>query len=321
MKIGEMNELRILRFTSVGAYLGELETRINEEISDIEDIEQPKEDLIPEEESLSSKYIRSTKVSREVDLTRDKDGILLPNKYITDEMEVDDIINVFVYRDSEDRPVATTETPLIKMNGFAYLKITSVNFFGAFADWGLEKELMIPFKEQNLKVEEGRYYLTCLLLDDKTDRVFGSTRVQRYFQFCDEQFENDEEVSLLICETTDLGVKVVVNDKYSGLIFHNDISRPVKRGDWTTGYVSNVREDGKLDIRLDKSGYVKIEGSAEKLLEILKVQKTLNLTDKSDPEIIRETVGMSKKTFKQAVGNLYKQKLITLEEDRINYLG
>lgn len=321
MKIGEMNELRILRFTSVGAYLGELETTINEEISDIEDIQQPQEELIPEEESLSSKYIRSSKVSREVDLTRDKDGILLPNKYITDEMEVDDIINVFVYRDSEDRPVATTETPLIKMNGFAYLKITSVNFFGAFADWGLEKELMIPFKEQNLKVEEGRYYLTCLLLDDKTDRVFGSTRVQRYFQFCDEQFESEEEVSLLICETTDLGVKVVVNDKYSGLIFHNDISRPVKRGDWTTGYVSNVREDGKLDIRLDKSGYIKIEGSAEKLLEILKVQKTLNLTDKSDPEIIRETVGMSKKTFKQAVGNLYKQKLITLEEDRINYLG
>lgn len=316
-----MNELRILRFTSVGAYLGELETKKSEENSEVEEIEQQQEDIVPEEASLSSKYVRSTKVSREVDLSRDQEGILLPNKYITEEMEVDDVISVFVYRDSEDRPVATTETPLIKMNGFAYLKITSVNFFGAFADWGLEKELMIPFKEQNLKVEEGRYYLTCLLLDDKTDRVFGSTRVQRYFQFCDEQFENDEEVSLLICETTDLGVKVVVNDKYSGLIFHNDISRPIKRGDWTTGYVSNVREDGKLDIRLDKSGYIKIEGSAEKLLEILKVRKTLNLTDKSDPELIRETVGMSKKTFKQAVGNLYKQKLIALEEDRINYLG
>lgn len=317
MNIGEMNELRILRFTSVGAYLAELETKKSEENSEVEEIEHQQEDIVPEEASLSSKYVRSTKVSREVDLSRDQDGILLPNKYITEEMEVDDIINVFVYRDSEDRPVATTETPLIKMNGFAYLKITSVNFFGAFADWGLEKELMIPFKEQNLKVEEGRYYLTCLLLDDKTDRVFGSTRVQRYFQFCEEQFENDEEVSLLICETTDLGVKVVVNDKYSGLIFHNDISRPIKRGDWTTGYVSNVREDGKLDIRLDKSGYVKIEGSAEKLLEILKVQKTLNLTDKSDPELIRETVGMSKKTFKQAVGNLYKQKLIALEEENI----
>ena len=327
MKIGEMNELRILRFTSVGAYLGELENTTTEEFpEEIEyiDSEEEIEEADFQEESLSSKYTRSAKVSREIDIKedRDNDGVLLPNKYITEEMEIDDIITVFVYRDSEDRPVATTETPKIKMNGFAFLKVTSVNFFGAFADWGLEKELMIPFKEQNLKVEEGRYYLTCLLLDDKTDRVFGSTRVHRYFQFCDEQFDENEEVSLLICETTDLGVKVVVNDKYSGLIFHNDISRPIKRGDWTTGYVSKVREeDGKLDIRLDKAGYVKIEGSAEKLLEILKVEKTLAITDKSDPELIREMVGMSKKTFKQAVGNLYKQRLITLEKDRITYIG
>ena len=326
MKIGEMNELRILRFTSVGAYLGELDTVDSEENSkEIEyiDDEEDEEFDLPEE-LLSSKYTRQPKVSREIDINveRDNDGVLLPNKYITDEMEIDDIITVFVYRDSEDRPVATTETPKIKMNGFAFLKVTSVNFFGAFADWGLQKELMIPFKEQNLKVEEGRYYLTCLLLDDKTDRVFGSTRVHRYFQFCDEQFDDNEEVSLLICETTDLGVKVVVNDKYSGLIFHNDISRPIKRGDWTMGYVSKVREeDGKLDIRLDKSGYVKIEGSAGKLLEILKVEKTLNITDKSDPELIRETVGMSKKTFKQAVGNLYKQRLITLDKDKISYVG
>lgn len=329
MKIGEMNELRILRFTSVGAYLGELDENQDEVLTEDDASSFDEDGFIEEEEeieSLSSKYTKSGKkssYSREIDISseRDNDGVLLPNKYITTEMEIDDIINVFVYRDSEDRPVATTETPIIKMNGFAFLKVTSVNFFGAFADWGLEKELMIPFKEQNLKVEEGRYYLTCLLLDDKTDRVFGSTRVQRYFQFCDEQFESDDEVSLLICEITDLGVKVVVNDAYSGLIFHNDISRPIKRGEWTTGYVAKVREDGKLDIRLDKSGYVKIEGSAEKLLEILKVRKTLNLTDKSDPEIIRETVEMSKKTFKQAVGNLYKQKLISLDNDKITYLG
>lgn len=325
-----MNELRILRFTSVGAYLGELDKIDSEVTSEIEEIEADEADEEIEEEddfadnSLSSKYLSSSKVSREIDINedRDTDGVLLPNKYITDEMEIDDIITVFVYRDSEDRPVATTETPKIKMNGFAFLKVTSVNFFGAFADWGLEKELMIPFKEQNLKVEEDRYYLTCLLLDEKTDRVFGSTRVHRYFYFCDEEFDENEEVSLLICETTDLGVKVVVNDRYSGMIFHNDISRPIKRGDWTTGYVSKVREeDGKLDIRLDKSGYVKIEGSAGKLLEILKVEKTLNITDKSDPELIRETVGMSKKTFKQAVGNLYKQRLITLDKDKITYFG
>lgn len=275
MKIGEMNELTLLRFTSVGAYLGD----------------------------------------------EQGNDVLLPNKYITDEMDLDDVINVFVYRDSEDRAVATTETPKIKLNGFAFLKVTAVNYFGAFVDWGLEKELMVPFREQNLKLEEGRYYLTCLLLDESTDRVFGSTRVNRYFEFCDHEFDPDEEVSLLICETTDLGIKVVVNDRYSGMIFHNDISRPIKRGDWTTGYVSNVREDGKLDVRLDQTGYVKVEGSAERLLEILKVRKKLSITDKSDPELIRETVGMSKKTFKQAVGNLYKQRLISLEPDSITYIG
>lgn len=270
-----MNELTLLRFTSVGAYLGD----------------------------------------------EQGNDVLLPNKYITDEMDLDDVINVFVYRDSEDRAVATTETPKIKLNGFAFLKVTAVNYFGAFVDWGLEKELMVPFREQNLKLEEGRYYLTCLLLDESTDRVFGSTRVNRYFEFCDHEFDPDEEVSLLICETTDLGIKVVVNDRYSGMIFHNDISRPIKRGDWTTGYVSNVREDGKLDVRLDQTGYVKVEGSAERLLEILKVRKKLFITDKSDPELIRETVGMSKKTFKQAVGNLYKQRLISLEADSITYIG
>ena len=275
MKIGEMNELTLLRFTSVGAYLGD----------------------------------------------EQGNDVLLPNKYITDEMDLDDVINVFVYRDSEDRAVATTETPKIKLNGFAFLKVTAVNYFGAFVDWGLEKELMVPFREQNLKLEEGRYYLTCLLLDESTDRVFGSTRVNRYFEPCEHEFDPDEEVSLLICETTDLGIKVVVNDKYSGMIFHNDISRPIKRGDWTTGYVSNVREDGKLDVRLDQTGYVKVEGSAERLLEILKVRKRLSITDKSDPEVIRETVGMSKKTFKQAVGNLYKQRLISLEPDSITYIG
>lgn len=271
MNIGEFNNLTILRFTSVGAYLAD------EEDNDV----------------------------------------LLPNKYLTDDMLIGDEVDVFIYRDSEDRVVATTETPYIEMGGFAYLKATAVSHFGAFVDWGLEKELMVPFKEQNLKLEEGRYYLTHLFLDDQTDRVVGSTRVQRYFQFCEEEFDPESQVDLLICETTDLGVKVVVNNKYAGLIFRSDISKNIKRGDYVKGYVAKVREDGKLDIRLDKVGYDKISGSAEELLKILQRDKTLNLTDKSDPDDIRELVGMSKKTFKQAVGNLYKQRLITLGDGKI----
>jgi hypothetical protein len=272
MNIGEYNDLTILRFTSVGAYLAD---------------EQDNE-------------------------------VLLPNKYLTDDMLLDDVVNVFVYRDSEDRAVATTEKPLIEMGGFAYLKATAVSHFGAFVDWGLEKELMVPFKEQNLKLEEGRYYLTHLFLDEQTDRVVGSTRVNRYFQFCEEEFEPETEVDLLICETTDLGVKVVVNNKYSGLIFRSDISKPIRRGDYIKGYVAAVRDDGKIDVRLDKTGYDKISDSAKELLELLQREKSLNLTDKSDPDTIREVVGMSKKTFKQAVGNLYKQRLITLGDGQIS---
>jgi uncharacterized protein len=272
MNIGEYNDLTILRFTSVSAYLAD---------------EQDNE-------------------------------VLLPNKYLTDDMLLDDVVNVFVYRDSEDRAVATTEKPLIEMGGFAYLKATAVSHFGAFVDWGLEKELMVPFKEQNLKLEEGRYYLTHLFLDEQTDRVVGSTRVNRYFQFCEEEFEPETEVDLLICETTDLGVKVVVNNKYSGLIFRSDISKPIRRGDYIKGYVAAVRDDGKIDVRLDKTGYDKISDSAKELLELLQREKSLNLTDKSDPDTIREVVGMSKKTFKQAVGNLYKQRLITLGDGQIS---
>ncbi|MDX2361303.1 MAG: S1-like domain-containing RNA-binding protein [Crocinitomicaceae bacterium] len=271
MKIGEFNELTLLRFTSVGAYL-----------ADDED-----------------------------------NDVLLPNKYLTDDMGLDDLVEVFVYRDSEDRAVATTEEPYIEMNGYAYLKVTSVNHFGAFVDWGLEKELMIPFKEQNLKLEEDRYYLTRLMLDESTDRVIGSTRVQRYLEECTKEYDPNEEVDIMICDITDLGVKVIVEERYSGLIFNSNISRKLGRGELTKGYVSLVREDGKLDVLLDKVGFEKIDESAERLLDILKKKGQLSITDKSDPETIRETVGMSKKTFKKAVGSLYKQRLIVLEKDRI----
>lgn len=272
MNIGEFNDLEILRFTSVGAYLGD------EEGNDV----------------------------------------LLPNKYLTEDLEIGERIKVFVYRDSEDRAVATTEIPLIELGSFAYLRVNSVDFFGAFADWGLEKDLMIPFKEQNKKLEEGQYCLTYLLLDEQTDRVYGSTKVNRYLEPCEEDFRPNQEVNLLICDKTNLGVKVIVNDRYSGMIFRSDLSRPLQRGERTAGFIYNVREDGKLDVRLEPAGYVKVPDSAEKLLAILKTRGRIPFTDKSDPDLIREELGMSKKTFKQAVGALYKQRLIILETNGIS---
>ena len=274
MKVGEYNNLIILRFTSVGAYLSD---------------DQENE-------------------------------VLLPNKYLDETMFINDKINVFVYRDSEDRIVATTEDPSIKMNGFAYLKATSITNFGAFVDWGLEKELMIPFKEQNLKLEVGRYYLTYLFLDEKTDRVVGSTRINKYLKKCTDELKPEMNVDLLICENTDLGVKTIVNNKYGGLIFRNDISKEIKRGDIIKGYVSNLRQDGKIDVRLNMSGYEKIKPIAEKIFNLLKKNKTINLTDKSSPEDIRETLGISKKTFKQVLGNLYKRRLIKLNKTNISII-
>lgn len=271
MKLGDYNDLKILRFTSVGAYLGD------EEGNDV----------------------------------------LLPNKYLTDEMDIDDVVCVFLYRDSEDRLVATTEDPKIILGQFAYLKVNSVNFYGAFMDWGLEKELMIPFREQKKKLEEDHSYLVHLMMDTSTDRLVGTTKVDKYLKPCTNELSTGDKVQLLICENTDLGTKVIVENKFKGLIFKNDVVRNIHRGQKTTGYVSNVRNDGKLDIRLEKEGYDKVSGSSEKLLRMLQEHKELQLTDKSDPDDIREIAGMSKKTFKQAVGNLYKQRLIRLESDRI----
>lgn len=208
MKIGEVNKLQILRFTSSGAFLGDGEGN----------------------------------------------DVLLPGKYLNDDMQEDDLIDVYLYRDSEDRLVATTERPFIELNGFAYLKVIEVTGFGAFMDWGLEKDLMVPFREQNKKLEEGKTYLTCLLLDEATDRLYGSTKVNRYLQDCKESFDHSREVDLLICDKTDLGVKVIVNNRYSGLIYHNDVSRPLTTGTMTKGFIFNVREDGKLDVRLDPVG-------------------------------------------------------------------
>jgi predicted RNA-binding protein (virulence factor B family) len=275
MNLGKYNTLRILRLTTVGAYLGD------EEGNDV----------------------------------------LLPNKYVTQEMSVGEDVNVFLYKDSEDRLVATTEKPYITLNEFAYLQVKQLTPFGAFLDWGLEKDLLVPFREQTSKLEEEKYYLIYLKLDEETNRLVATAKTNKYFTTDTSELELNQEVDLLICETFDLGVKIVVNGKFLGIIYHNDVNRKLRRGDYTKGFVYNIREDGKLDVRLEVSGYAKVEPNAEKLLAILNNRNgVLYLTDKSDPDDIREAVGMSKKTFKQAVGNLYKQKKIRINPDSIEIL-
>ncbi len=253
----------------------------------------------------------------------DEEGndVLLPKKYLSDDLMEGETISVFVYRDSEDRLVATTEIPKIRLNGFAYLYIKDTTPFGAFADWGLEKDLLIPFKEQGVKLEEGKSYFVCLLLDESTNRLYGSTKIDKHLKPCSEELPVNSRVDLLILNQSDLGYKVIVNDQYSGLIYHNDVSKILKPGQEMDGYVSKVREDGKLDIRLEESGYGKIDDASSRLLSLLQRKGHLQINDKSDPDDIRETVGMSKKTFKQAAGALYKKKLIRFTDSGMDYIG
>jgi len=233
---------------------------------------------------------------------------------------IGDKITVFLYKDSEDRLVATTEHPKINLYGYAYLKTTSVNLYGAFLDWGLEKELLVPFKEQNQRMEEGKSYLVTLQLDQATDRLYASMKVNKFLKPCSDFDLAGKEVELLICEKTDLGLKVIADDLYQGIIYRNDINKPLKRGERLRGYVLNVREDGKLDIRLEQIGVKRFDDAEEKLMSLVKEIGLLPLTDKSDPDQIREIAGMSKKLFKQTVGKLYKNRHIDITPEGIQLI-
>ena len=242
--------------------------------------------------------------------------VLLPKKYLLPENVEGEELSVFVFKDSENRIVATTETPLILLGEFAYLEVVHNNPFGTFVDWGLDKDLMVPYGEQTHKLEEGEKYLYTLRYDYATDRLFGSMKIKKLLEPCREDLTN-QEVDLLICEPTQLGRNVIVNNRYSGLIFHNDITKIIQRSERMKGFVKTVREDGKLDIVLNPTSFEKYDQATEKILQILERSNKLELSDKSDPNEIRVKLGMSKKTFKQAIGKLFKARKIAIYPDYI----
>ncbi|RMG87178.1 MAG: GntR family transcriptional regulator [Bacteroidetes bacterium] len=251
----------------------------------------------------------------------DEEGqeVLLPNKYVPEDMLIGDEIEVFVYNDSEDRPVATTRKPRLIRGEFGYLKVREVNPVGAFLDWGLEKDLLVPFREQKKDMVAGRSYLVYLYLDEKTNRLVATAKIGRYFETEHIDVREGDEVRLLIAERTDLGVNVIVNNRYRGLIFNDSIHKPLRPGQKTTGWVKQVRPDKKLDITLQPQGYKQVvEPNAQHILEQLHFfNGYLDLNDKSDPAEIAERLHMSKKVFKKAIGALYKQRLIRIERDGI----
>ncbi|MES2198763.1 MAG: S1-like domain-containing RNA-binding protein [Chlamydiota bacterium] len=251
---------------------------------------------------------------------RDHDSdqeVLLPNKYVPKDLDLGDSIDVFLYTDSEDRIVATTLIPKISLHEIAVLEVKDVTGFGSFLDWGLEKDLFFPFAEQDGRVQKGDKVTVCLCLDERTDRLFASAKIK---EFRDREItvKEGDEVDLLIGGESDLGYQVVINNLHIGLIFFDKVFRPLSKGEKIKGFIEKIREDGKIDVSLQKKGYIQVVDSQELLLKKLKENNgVLYLTDKSDPEEIVRELMMSKKVFKKCLGALYKQRKIKIEEDRI----
>jgi predicted RNA-binding protein (virulence factor B family) len=253
----------------------------------------------------------------------DEEGndILLPNKYVPKDFEIGDSITVFCYLDHMERPVATTLKPGITKNSFAILKAVEVNEIGAFMDWGLEKHLFVPFREQAAKMVEGKWYLIYCYLDEKTDRLVGSSKTDRFISNEELTVEKFEEVELIVSRHTDLGAEVIINNKHKGLIYKDELFEQVHLGQRLTGIIKKIREDQKIDVTIRQIGFKNIAPNAQKILEQLQNNNGyLTLHDKSDPQEIRAQLKMSKKDFKKAIGSLYKNKLIEILPEGIKQI-
>ena len=251
-----------------------------------------------------------------------EDTVLLPKRYIAEPLEIGDQIEVFIYRDSEDRLIATTLKPYAKVGEFACLDVSNTIGAGAFLDWGLPKDLFVPISEQRKKMEEGEQHLVYVYVDEQTNRMVATAKVNRYLKEECKELEAGDEAEVLICNETDLGVKVIVNNRYWGMLYDNEIFQLLVPGQKLKAYVKELREDGKLDMVLYKQGYEAVEGYAAVILDELKDNAGfLPLTDKSHPEEIYNTFEISKKNFKKALGALYKQRIIRIENDGIYLTG
>lgn len=253
----------------------------------------------------------------------DQDGneVLLPNRYVPEDFKIWDKLEVFVYLDNEERPVAVTDKPYIEVNDFAVLRCNQVTDHGAFLDWGLVKELFCPFREQAFKMKPGGWYLVYCYLDDTSGRLVASSKTNSFLDNKELTVEQFDEVDLIVSHPSDIGMNVIVNKQHLGLIFQDDIFKDLSIGDRLKGIVKKVRPDNKLDITLGQIGYRNIEPNAEKLMhELHDNSGFIKLTDKSSPDEIKNRLQMSKKNFKKALGSLYKQRLVEIKSDGIYLL-
>jgi len=275
IELGRINNLEILRDTSVGLFLGD------EEGNDV----------------------------------------LLPNKYVPANYEIGDKIKVFCYLDYDERPVATTLEPDIMLGEFRLLQVAEVNEFGAFMEWGLEKHLLVPFREQRVKMKEGQWYVVHCYLDERSSRLVASNKLDKFLSNDSVDLKVWEQVDLVVTRQTDLGWEVIVNERHKGLVYFNEVFKPINIGDVIPGCIKTIRKDNKLDISLQPLGTKVLEPAAAKIFEVLKENGGfLAIHDKSAPEKIRDVFQMSKKTFKKGLGTLYKDRKIKIESDGITLI-
>ncbi|GAA5520803.1 S1-like domain-containing RNA-binding protein [Aliifodinibius salicampi] len=252
-------------------------------------------------------------------LKEDKgDEVLLPGNLAFRDLQKGENVRVFLYKDGEERLTATMQEPDVSLNNMAMLKAKDLTRYGAYFDWGLDKDLLVPHSEQIGELREGQDYLVYLYLDKETNRLVGSMKIDRFLDNSTISVDEEEEVELRILNKTDLGYNVAINGKHRGLIYHDEFFTDITYGEKKTGYIKNIRPDKKIDVTLRPIGYKKVEGAADRILNKLKDSEGfLNLHDKSDPDKIRERLSMSKKTFKKAIGRLYKEDIIRIEENGI----
>ena len=267
--------------------------------------------------------MNTLKVLKSVDfglyIGEENNEILLPIKYVPVGTNVGDEVDVFVYKDSEARPIATTLIPYAQLDQFASLKVVSATNHGAFMDLGIEKDLFVPFKEQQVRMEEGKNYVVRICYDHKTSRLIGVSKINTFFSKDVDELNLGEEVSLLVYDQSELGYSVVINGKYRGLIYANDIFEDISVGDEKVGYIKEIRTDGKIDVTLRQIGAVAIDTGMNDVLSKFEQEGLTELpyNDKTDPEIIKREFNMSKKTFKKAIGGLYKSGKINILETGI----
>lgn len=244
--------------------------------------------------------------------------ILLPTRYVPPKAKIGDEVEVFIYHDNEGRLIATTAKPLAIVGEFQFMEVKSVNNTGAFLNWGLMKDLLVPFKEQKMPMRKGKWYLVYVHVDHITGRIVASARIDKYLDNVIPDYTFNQEVDLLVAEDTEIGYKVIIDNTHWGLVYHNEVFQRLEKGEHLKGYIKEVREDEKIDVSLTPLGYQKVEGIAKIILDSLKAQGgSIAVHDKSEPAVIYSLFRCSKKAFKQAIGALYKQKIITIEPDCI----